>query len=261
MAGALAFPLESFMTHQPLVLSSVADGILQLTFNRPEQRNALNGEMYLQLAESIAAATTDPAVHVIVLQGCNGYFTAGNDLADFVPVPAELLAMRLFREVAACDKPIIAAVEGGAIGIGTTILGHVDFAFAGASTRFAAPFVKLGVCAEGASTLLLPQSAGYKRAAEILLLGDQFSAQTALAVGLLTAVVEDGQAAAKALEVAGRVAALPVDVLQANKRLLKSQQLPDVLKQLDEEEARFLELLGKEPAQKAISAFLSTRKK
>lgn len=247
------------MTHQPHVLSSIANGILQLTFNRPEQRNALNGKMYVQLAESIAAATTDPAVRVIVLQGCNGYFTAGNDLADFVPVPAELLAMRLFRAVAACDKPIIAAVEGGAIGIGTTILGHVDFAFAGVSTRFAAPFVKLGVCAEGASSLLLPQSAGYKQAASILLLGEQFMAQTALSAGLLTAVVDDGQAVAKALETASRLAAIPLDVLQANKRLIKSHQLPAVLKQLDDEEARFLELLGKEPAQKAISGFLAAR--
>lgn len=249
------------MTNQSLILSSVDDGILQLTFNRPEQRNALNGEMYVQLAESIAAATADPTVRVIVLQGCNGYFTAGNDLADFVPVPAELLAMRLFRAVAACDKPIVAAVEGGAIGIGTTILGHVDFAFAGASTRFAAPFVKLGVCAEGASSLLLPQSAGYKQAASILLLGEPFSAQTALSAGLLTAVVDDGQAVPKALETACRLAAIPLDVMQANKRLLKSQQRPAVLKQLDDEEARFLELLGKEPAHKAISGFLAARKK
>lgn len=249
------------MTTQPHVLSSVADGILQLTFNRPEQRNALNGEMYVQLAESITAATTDPAVRVIVLQGGNGYFTAGNDLADFVPVPAELLAMRLFRAVAACDKPIIAAVEGGAIGIGTTILGHVDFAFAGASTRFSAPFVKLGVCAEGASSLLLPQSAGYKLAASILLLGEPFTAQTALSAGLLTAVVDDGQAVAKALESANRLAAMPLEVLQANKRLLKSHQQSAILKQLDEEEGRFLELLGKEPAQKAISGFFSASKK
>jgi enoyl-CoA hydratase/carnithine racemase len=249
------------MTHQSHVLCSVAEGILQLTFNRPEQRNALNGEMYVQLAESITAATTDPAVRVIVLQGCNGYFTAGNDLADFVPVPAELLAMRLFRAVVACDKPIIAAVEGGAIGIGTTILGHVDFAVAGASTRFAAPFVKLGVCAEGASSLLLPQSAGYKQAASILLLGEPFTAQAALSAGLLTAVVDDGQAIAKALDIASRLAAMPLDVLQTNKRLLKSHQQPVVLKQLDEEEGRFLELLGKEPARKAISGFFSTSKK
>lgn len=249
------------MPHQSHILSSVADGILQLTFNRPEQRNALNGEMYVQLAESIAAATTDAAVRAIVLQGCNGYFTAGNDLADFVPVPAELLAMRLFRVVAACDKPIIAAVEGGAIGIGTTILGHVDFAFAGASTRFAAPFVKLGVCAEGASTLLLPQSAGYKQAASILLLGEPFTAQTALSADLLTAVVDDGQAVAKALETASRLSAIPLEVLQTNKRLLKSHQQTAVFKQLDEEEGRFLELLGKEPAQKAISGFFSASKK
>ncbi len=249
------------MSNQSLILSSVVDGVLQLTFNRPEQRNALNGEMYVQLAELIAVATADSAVRIIVLQGGNGYFTAGNDLADFVPVPAELLAMRLFRAVAACDKPIIAAVEGGAIGIGTTILGHVDFAFAGASTRFAAPFVKLGVCAEGASSLLLPQSAGYKLAASILLLGERFTAQTALSAGLLTAVVDDGQALAKALETASRLSAMPLDVLQTNKRLLKSHQLPAILKQLDDEEARFMELLGKEPAKKAISGFLAARKK
>lgn len=249
------------MPHLSYILSSVADGVLQLSFNRPEQRNALNGGMYVRLAASIIAATSDPAVRVIVLQGCNGYFTAGNDLSDFVPVPAELLAMRLFRAVAACDKPIIAAVEGGAIGIGTTILGHVDFAFAGASTQFAAPFVKLGVCTEGASSLLLPQSAGYKLAASILLLGEPFTAQTALSAGLLTAVVDDGQAVAKALETASRLAAMPLDVLQTNKRLLKSHQQPDVLKQLDEEESWFLDLLGKEPARKAISGFFSTSKK
>jgi enoyl-CoA hydratase/carnithine racemase len=178
-------------------------------------------------------------------------------LRSFV-LDARVGAMRLFRTAAECFKSIVAAVEGVAIGIGTTILGHRDFAFAGASTRFAAPFVKLGVCAEGASSLLLPQTAGYKRAAEILLLGDQFNAQTALDASLITAVVEDGNAGARALEVATRLG-LPTEVVQANKQLLKRRQLKEVKETLDRQEMEFLKLLAKEPAQIAITSFLNPR--
>ncbi len=242
------------------ILSTLADGILQLTLNRPAQRNAMNAEMCLQLTESISAAATDANVRVIVLQGSNGYFMAGNDLADFTPVPNELLAMRLFRATAKCVKPIVAAVEGVAIGGGATILMHCDFVFAGASTRFSAPFVKLGVCAEGASSLVLPQIAGYKQAAEILLLGEPFTAQTAFGAGLITAVVEDGMALEKVLETAKRLAAMSPEVVQANKRLLKQQQLPGILETIDREEKEFLRLLAEEPAQKAIASFLAPRK-
>ncbi|MCK6412827.1 MAG: enoyl-CoA hydratase-related protein [Azonexus sp.] len=242
------------------ILSSLADGILQLSFNRPARRNALNGEMYLQLTEAIGAAIDDPAVKVIFLQGSQGVFTAGNDLGDFSPLPDELLAMRLFRVLAGCFKPVVAAVEGLAIGIGSTLLGHCDFAFAGASTRFATPFVKLGVCAEGASSLLLPASAGYKKAASILLLGDPFTAAEALAAGLLTEVVEDGQAAAHGLAVAARLAAQPPEVIQTGKRLLKTPQLDAVREAFAREEAAFLRLLAAEPAQTAIAGFLAPKK-
>lgn len=248
------------MTDTPLILRSEADGILQLTLNRPSHRNALNGEMYLLLADAIDSAASDPDIRVIVLQGSGGYFTAGNDLADFVPLPAELLAMRLFRAAARCFKPIVAAVEGCAIGIGTTILGHCDFAFAGASTRFATPFVKLGVCAEGASSLWLPQVAGDKRAAQILLLGEPFNAQHAADAGLLTAVVGDGQAIVEAMDHAARLAALPPESVQESKKLMKAPRCASVLETIDREEKAFLALLGKAPAQTAISAFLKPRK-
>ena len=248
------------MTDISLIASSRADGILQLTFNRPARRNALNGEMYLELARLVAAATAETEVRVILLQGGNGYFTAGNDLEDFVPVPKELLAMRFFRAVAECCKPVVAAVESCAIGIGTTILGHCDFAYAGASTRFAAPFAKLGVCAEGASSLWLAQIAGDKRAAEILLLGEPFSAAAALEAGLITAVVEDGKATERAMEVARRLAALSPEVVQANKKLLKHGRLAVIRETLDREEQEFLRLLAEAPAQTAIQAFLAPRK-
>ena len=249
------------MSEQDLVLCTEADGVLQLSFNRPAQRNALNGEMYAELTRLVQQGNEDPGVRVILLQGANGYFTAGNDLADFVPVPSELLAARLFLAAATCFKPIVAAVEGGAIGIGTTLLGHCDFAYAGKSTRFAAPFTKLGVCAEGGSSLWLAQNAGHKRAAEILLLGEPFTAQAALEAGLINAVVEDGTAAEAAMATARRLASLSPEAVQTTKRLMKTPSLSALKDAVALEEKAFLGLLSGEAAQKAIAAFLAPKKR
>ena len=248
------------MSETALILSSLAEGILQITFNRPAQRNALNREMYQQLAALIREGSANPEVRVMLLQGQNGYFTAGNDLADFVPVPSELLAFEVFRAVAVCDKPLVAGVEGCAIGVGATLLGHCDVVYAGASTRFSLPFARLGVSAEGASSLWLPQVAGYKRAAEWLLLVEPFTAQQALDAGVITGMVDDGQAVAQALKVAHKLAAQSPEVVQTNKRLLKRSQRAAILDTINHEEQEFLRLLALEPAQQAISSFLAPRK-
>lgn len=249
------------MTDAPLILATRTDGILELSFNRPSQRNALNGAMYLALADALTGGMADPETRVILLRGENGCFTSGNDLADFVPPPESLLAMHVFRALIACDKPVVAAVEGVAIGIGTTLLGHCDFAYAGRSTRFATPFAKLGVCAEGASSLWLPQRAGDKLAAQLLLLGDPFNADTAFAAGLLSAVVDDGSADQHARATAAKLSAAAPAVIQANKALLRADQRPALLERLAREEATFLAMLAEAPARDAIASFLAPRKK
>ena len=188
-------------------------GLLQLEINRPERRNALNGAAYEGLIAGLADAMADDAVRVVVVTGAERCFTSGNDIADFMTraeEPGGHPAIRFLRAIASFDKPVVAAVEGFAIGIGTTMLLHCDLAYAGRSARFKLPFVPLGICAEGASTLLLPQIAGAKRASEMLLFGEEFSGEAAARDGLVNEAVEDGQALPRALERASALAALPL---------------------------------------------------
>lgn len=241
------------------ILRAIDDGVLTLTLNRPQRRNAMNGPMYVALARALTESDADDAVRAIVICGANGYFTAGNDLEDFVPTPSELIAMRFLHALAACRKPVLAAVEGGAIGVGTTLLLSCDFAFAGESTVFSAPFVKLGVCAEGASSVLLPQLAGYKRAAAILLLGEPFGTPRAVEAGIVTASVADGSALEKAMATARQLAALSPGAVQTTKALMRRADRTVVLEALDVEARAFLELLASDASQRAIEAFVAGR--
>jgi enoyl-CoA hydratase/carnithine racemase len=230
-------------------------GIRVLTIDRTAKRNAFDIPMYDALAEGISDADRDSDVDVTVITGQGGVFTAGNDLADFRDHPDSVAAFALLRTLVEAEKPIVAAVEGFAVGIGASMLLHCDLAFAGRSTVFSLPFVKLGLTPEGASTLLLPRIAGIKAATELLMLGDKFDSDRAEKAGLINHVVDDGHALTAALEAAVSLQALPAESLRITKRLLHRDKL-DVLRVIDEESELFRERTHSVDAKQAIARFL-----
>lgn len=236
--------------------------VLTVTIDRPESRNALDVAMYQALSAALAEADADEGVAAAVLTGAGGHFTAGNDLRDFqaAPVPGEPAGITFLRALAGFGKPLLAAVEGVAVGIGTTLLLHCDFAFAGRGARLRMPFVNLGLCPEGASTLLLPRLVGQKRAAEWLLLGREISGAEAAETGLVTAAVEDGGALARAQETAQALAALPPRSLRASKALLRAPEREEVLAAFGREIEQFLALRTAPEAQAAFAAFFARRR-
>ena len=246
----------------PYILTDTQDGITTITLARPERRNALDLAMYRAMADAVTAASHDPATRVLLFTGAGGYFTAGNDLADFVGYKkgGEFVALTFLKAMASCLKPVVVAVERGAIGVGATLLQHCDCVYAGRSTRFSLPFINFGLPAEGASTLILAQGAGARQAARWLMLGEPFSADEALAAGLLTAVLDDDTTLSKAHETAARLAALSPEALRINKMLLR-QARPALLQTLETEIDHFTTLLEGEAAQAAIRQFTEKAKK
>jgi len=229
------------------VLRAFRDGVLTLILDRPEKKNALNRQMYRDVTAGLAQAGQDAGIRAVLLRGSESCFTAGNDLADFrgehgapvnLPEPFDLL-----RALAAFEKPLVAAVEGLAVGIGTTLLPHCDLVYAGEGARFKTPFVDLGVTPEGASSLLLPAQLGMPRAAALLLLGETLSARQIEAWGLLTAVVADGQALEAGAQAALRLAAKPPEALRLSKRLMRDPQAQRVRQTIDREQALFMQRL------------------
>ena len=220
--------------------------------------------MYRQLGDALAAAADAQDVRAVLLHGTRECFSAGNDLADFLkPRPAagqEPAAAHLFRTLPSLAKPIVAAVAGPAIGIGCTLLLHCDLVYAAPNARFQLPFVPLGIVPEFGSTLLLPLLAGYQRAAELLLLGEPFSAEQAREAGIVNAIVP----AAEVLEVAERraraLAALPPESIRLTKALLKATQRGALEARIAEESRIFAERLASPEAKAAMSAFLEKRK-
>jgi enoyl-CoA hydratase/carnithine racemase len=245
-----------------LVLSRTAARVAHVELNRPEKKNAITAEMYVQLAEALAAADADPQVRAILLSGSTDCFTAGNDLADFLhrPPGGSSPAWRFFEVLPGLAKPIVAAVAGPAIGIGTTLLLHCDLVYAATSARFQLPFVALGIVPEFGSTYLLPLLAGYHRAAELLLLAQPFDAQKALSIGLVTDVVEPQALLDTAGKAAARLAELPPESLRLTKRLLRSAHAEQIRRTIDEEGRIFRERLDSPEAKEALRAFLEKRK-
>lgn len=246
------------------LIKSLAGGVLTLTMSRPEARNALDVDTYRAITQAVAAAGADAAVGAVIVAGAGGHFTAGNDLKDFqkpLPAAGDAPGIALLRALAGFGKPLLAAVEGVAVGIGSTMLLHCDFAWAGEGARFRMPFVPLGLVPEGASTLLLPRIAGAKRAADLLLLGREFTAAEALDAGLLTGVTAQGGALARAREAAARLQALPPEALRATKALLRRPDRAAVKEAIDHEMAEFRRRLPSPEAQAAFAAFFAGRGK
>lgn len=244
-----------------VLTETAAPGVLQITINRPDRRNALDRASYAGLIAAIATAEADEAVRVMVLTGAAGCFTSGNDIKDFAAASGDgaRIAIDFLTAISTAKKPIVAAVEGFAVGIGTTLLLHCDLAFAGRSASFRLPFVALGLCPEGGSSLLLPLIAGSKRAAELLMLGEAFSPETAAEAGLVNAVVEDGTALSVALEKARALAALPPQSVALTKSLLKRGSAAAVAETIALEAKHFGERLVSAEAQAAFAAFLTKR--
>ena len=245
------------------ILTHREAGISTITFNRLDRPNSITPPLYAALSDAVEAAAQDPATRVLVFQGHETIFSAGNDIADFLHnPPAEMDApvFRFLRAISTFPKPVVAAVCGPAVGIGTTMLLHCDLIYAGDNAAFSLPFVNLGLCPEAASSLLVPQLMGYHRAAEALLLGEPFMAEAALEVGLVNRVLPPTEAAGYAQTVARRLAAKPLSALVETKRLMKQGQREKVMSVMAEEGESFGRMLREPAAREAFGAFMERRK-
>ncbi len=246
------------------ILCHIEAGVLTITLNRLDKKNSITAAMYAALADALTHAAQDPAVHVALVQGHATVFSAGNDIGDFQKGPPqsqeESAVIRFLRTISTFPKPLVAAVCGPAVGIGTTMLFHCDLVYAGDNAAFSMPFVNLGLCPEAASSLLVPQMMGYHRAAEALLLGEPFMAEAALEVGLVNRIVPPMEANGVAQIQARKLAAKPLVALVETKRLMKKGQAGLIAQQMDDESASFRRLLQEPAAKEAFTAFLEKRK-
>jgi enoyl-CoA hydratase/carnithine racemase len=244
------------------IVTTREGAVQRVQLNRPDKKNAITSAMYAGLADALAAAEADRGVRVVLLHGAGDAFTAGNDLADFLANPphgADRPAPRFLHAISHAAKPIVAAVHGVAVGIGTTMLAHCDLVYAAEGTRFHLPFVNLGLCPEGASSLLLPLAAGYQRAAELLMLGEPFTAAKARELGLVTEVVSGSELLATAGTAAQTLAAKPPASLRLTKQLLKRPLMREIEAALAAEFAAFSDRLASPEAKEAFNAFFEKR--
>ncbi|THD79469.1 MAG: enoyl-CoA hydratase [Phenylobacterium sp.] len=245
------------------ILTNREGPVLRLQINRPEKRNALTLEMYAQMTSALQEADRDPAVRVVLIHGQPDTFSSGNDLQDFVQAPPagdDSPVGRFITAISRARKPLVAAVAGPAVGIGTTMLLHCDFVFAAEDTRFQLPFVNLALLPEAGSSLLLPMQIGYLRAAELLMLGAPFSAAKALQYGLVTEVCPDGPAAVRVAQAtAAQLAAKPPAALHLIKQLLKRPQAEPLAAQIGDETRHFVEQVRSPEAAEALHAFFEKR--
>lgn len=242
-----------------------SNGVLAITLARSERRNAITVAMYAALAQAFESAANDPSVRVITIRGEGQDFAAGNDLADFLNAmprdTTDIPVWRLLRALARCEIPIVAAVHGNCVGIGTTLLLHCDLVIADESARFSLPFVDLALVPEAASTLLLPQLAGRRAAARYLLLGEPFGAAEALEIGLASHVVPAGTLEEELGRIVAALLAKPVESLRATQRLLRHGQSAGILERMELESHVFAERLGSAEVRQAIEAFFAARAK
>lgn len=249
------------------VLVERKDSVLSITLSRPERRNAITVAMYTALAHAIESCANDQSIRLITIQGQGEDFTAGNDLGDFLqamPSPdsgEDLPVWRMLRALARNQVPIIAAVHGNAVGIGTTMLFHCDFVLAEEGCRFVMPFVDLGLVPEAASSLLFPRLAGRRSAARHLLLGEPFGAAEALDMGIASHVVAHGELAAALETLVASLLAKPPEALRQTQALLRREDTDAILQRMDLENGHFAERLQSDEVKSAITAFFAARAK
>jgi enoyl-CoA hydratase/carnithine racemase len=244
------------------IVAEHTGNILTIQLNRPAKKNAMTLSMYITMADLLNDAAKDDQVHVVLWHGAGSSFSAGNDIEDFMknpPPPGESPQSKLIHALINFDKPLVAAVQGAAIGGGTTMLAHCDFVYAGESAKFQMPFVNLALVPEFGSSYLLPLRFGYTRAAELILLGGPFNAARAAELGLVTRVVPDESLLGTATETARALAAKPAAALQASKRLMKNALREQLEQAVKLENEVFAERVRSDEAKKAFQAFFTKR--
>jgi enoyl-CoA hydratase/carnithine racemase len=249
------------------IRTATVNGVATIEIARPQKKNALTAAMYQAMADALRAAKADAAVRAVLITGQPGIFTSGNDIEDFMWRPRgggsdghDSPVFQFVRALIDCDKPVVAAVTGAAIGIGTTMLLHCDFAYISDEARLAMPFVSLGLVPEFASSLLFPQLAGQARAAEKLLLGDPFTGADAVEFGLANAVLPAGEVVNHARRIAERFNNLPPGAVRDAKRLLRGPQAEAILETIRSEGELFASRLRSPEAMEAFQAFFQKRK-
>ncbi|MDP3225802.1 MAG: enoyl-CoA hydratase [Rubrivivax sp.] len=249
------------------IKTATLNGVCTIEIARPEKKNALTVAMYQAMSDALHAAKADKAVRAVLITGQPGVFTSGNDIEDFMTrAPGQgseamnspvFLFMRALME---CDKPVVAAVTGAAIGIGTTMLLHCDFVYVSDEARLAMPFVALGLVPEFGSSLLVPQLMGHRRAAEKLLMGDPFTPEQAVECGIANAVLPASEVVNHARRMAERFNALPPGAVREAKQLMRGPQQEELLKTIATEGALFAKRLKSPEAMEAFQAFFQKRK-
>ena len=241
--------------------------VLSLTLARPERRNAITVAMYAALADAIEGAAKDQAIRLITLEGQGEDFTGGNDLADFLnemPAPGsdvDIPVWRLLRALANNEVPLVAAVHGNAVGIGTTLLFHCDLVLAEQGSRFVMPFVDLGLVPEAASSLLMPRLSGRRAAARHILLGEPFDADQALALGLASHVVEAGGLGVALEKTVAALLAKPAEAMRLTQALLRHSDRAEIIERMELENGHFGERLASDEVRNAIASFFAARAK
>lgn len=249
------------------ILTHKENGILTINFNRPEKKNAITAAMYQAMADALRDAESDNAVRAILITGKPEIFTAGNDLEDFMKNASSLASSeavppvyQFMQALNESSKPVIAAVSGAAVGIGTTLLMHCDLIYLADNAKLSMPFTQLGLCPEFASSMIFQKIVGYQRAAEKLMLGEPFSAQEALEMGFVNKVVPLEELLPYAQQVAAKIVALPAASIRVTKRLMKANQPAEVNAKMLEENKHFAAMLNGPEAKEAFMAFFQKRK-
>jgi enoyl-CoA hydratase/carnithine racemase len=250
------------------ILTSTADGVMEITIDRPDKKNALTVAMYAAFADALGHAATDPAIRAVLITGSGGAFTAGNDLKDFLNSPEASIApddmdrpvLRFLRAISTAPKPVVAAVQGVAVGVGTTMLLHCDMVVAGRGARFQLPFTNLGLVPEAASSLLLPRLIGMQRAAEMLLLGEPVDAATAFQWGLVNRLVDDAEVLETARGLARKLAAQAPEAVRLTKALMRGDSRDTIAARMAEEGTAFAAQLKSAELKEAVAAFFEKRK-
>jgi len=239
------------------------NGVAVIEIARPEKKNALTAAMYTAMAEAILAADADASVRALLIMGQPGIFTSGNDLEDFMqrpPAGADSPVIRFMTALSECGKPVVAAVTGGAVGIGTTMLLHCDLVYVSDEARLAMPFVSLGLVPEYASSLLVPQLIGHAKATELLLLGEPFNGERAVEMGIANAVLPAAEVVNHARRMAERFNTLPPGAVREGKALMRRGQRALVKETMEAERTLFGQRLRGPEAQEAFQAFFQKRK-
>ena len=256
-------PHTMMTSPDPHIIYQVHNGVLVLQINRPDKKNALTQTMYQALAEGIHAGEKNNDIRVILIRGTEDCFTSGNVVNDFVK-PRETTtdrpSVQFMKAIGHTRKPVVAAVGGLAIGIGTTMLLHCDLVYAAEDAYFQLPFTRLGLCPEAGSSLLLPQALGHQRASELLLLGERFSAHKAQEYGMVNEVLPAAGFLNHALAKAQELANLPAGAVQTTKALIKRNQSTPLNDVIQAELLQFARLLQSEDAQAIFQAFLDKKK-